>query len=73
MTAQPSLRTIPSADTILRRGAEVVAIEADALRLLATSLDDAFVAACEAVYSARGRVVITGMGKSGHIARKWPP
>src|SRR5688572_23284473 len=71
MTAQPALRTVPSADSILRRGAEVVGIEAEALRVLAGALDGTFVQACEAIFSAHGRVVITGMGKSGHIGRKW--
>jgi arabinose-5-phosphate isomerase len=71
MTAQPYLRALPTADLILRRGAEVVRIEADALHLLANSLEYSFVEACEAIYSAHGRVVVTGMGKSGHIGRKW--
>ena len=60
-----------SAEEILRRGAEVIKIEANALDILAESLDRSFVDACEAMLSARGRVVITGMGKSGHIGRKW--
>jgi len=71
MTAQPILRALPSAESILRRGAEVIKIEAGALDLLADSLDESFVEACEAIISSRGRTVITGMGKSGHIARKW--
>jgi arabinose-5-phosphate isomerase len=71
MIAQPSLRVLPAAETILRRGKEVVRIEADALRLLGDSLEDSFVEACEAIISSPGRVVVTGMGKSGHIARKW--
>lgn len=56
---------------MLRRGAEVVKIEAEALAVLANSLDHSFVEACEAIISSPGRVVITGMGKSGHIGRKW--
>lgn len=39
--------------------------------MLASSLDDSFTIACEAILESRGRVVITGMGKSGHIGRKW--
>lgn len=70
MTVQPILRT-PAADSILRRGAEVIKIEADALGRLAESLDSTFVDACEAILETRGRVVVTGMGKSGHIGRKW--
>ena len=71
MIALPSLRVLPAAETILQRGTEVIRIEAEALRVLADSLEASFVEACEAIISSRGRVVVTGMGKSGHIARKW--
>lgn len=60
-----------SAEKIRRRGEEVIRAEADALNLLAEALEDSFVDACEAIVASRGRVVITGMGKSGHIGRKW--
>jgi len=71
MTVQPFLRTQPIADSILRRGAEVIKVEAEALHLMADALEDSFVDACEAILETRGRVVITGMGKSGHVGRKW--
>jgi arabinose-5-phosphate isomerase len=71
VTAQALLQIQPTAEGILRRAAEVITIEAEALHCLAGSLDEAFVEACEVIISARGRVVITGMGKSGHIGRKW--
>jgi len=71
VTAQALLQVRTSAEEILRRGAEVIKIEANALDILADSLDLSFVQACEAIISSRGRVVITGMGKSGHIGRKW--
>ena len=45
-------------------------IEAAALGALRARLDGAFVAACGTCLSCRGRVIVTGMGKSGHIARK---
>lgn len=70
MTAKPSIHAVSNADNILKRGAEVVRIEADALGVLADSLDGTFVDACEAILATRGRVVVTGMGKSGHIGRK---
>lgn len=47
-----------------------LALEADALRALADSLDGAFSAAVETLAGIKGRVVVSGMGKSGHIARK---
>jgi arabinose-5-phosphate isomerase len=45
-------------------------IEAAALGALRARLDGAFVAACRTCLSCRGRVIVTGMGKSGHIAHK---
>lgn len=44
--------------------------EQQALELLKQELDERFVAACQTILACRGRVVITGMGKSGHIGRK---
>lgn len=48
----------------------VLTAEAAALEALAASLDGPFVAAVEALAAASGRVVVSGMGKSGHVARK---
>lgn len=48
----------------------VLAIEADAIRGLIDRLDDNFDRAVEALFACSGRVVVTGMGKSGIIAQK---
>jgi arabinose-5-phosphate isomerase len=48
----------------------VLALEADALGALAQSLDERFVRAVETILAAKGRVICTGIGKSGHVARK---
>ncbi|MBI1238205.1 MAG: KpsF/GutQ family sugar-phosphate isomerase [Alphaproteobacteria bacterium] len=48
----------------------VLEIEADALRALAQSLDGAFSAAVDLLMCAKGRVIVSGMGKSGHVAQK---
>lgn len=48
----------------------VLTIEADALRALAERLDERFAAALELIRGRHGRVVVSGIGKSGHIARK---
>ncbi|WP_417631880.1 KpsF/GutQ family sugar-phosphate isomerase [Acinetobacter baumannii] len=45
-------------------------IEQQAIDVLATQIDDRFNRACEKLLQCKGRVVITGMGKSGHIGRK---
>lgn len=49
---------------------EVLDIEAAAVARLAERIDAGFVRACEIILACRGRVVVTGMGKSGHVANK---
>ena len=49
---------------------ETLRIEENALQILATQIDDRFSRACEIILQCTGRLVITGMGKSGHIGRK---
>jgi len=51
-------------------GRRVIAIEAQGLEAVAGRLDGAFTEACRLMLACRGRVVCTGMGKSGHVARK---
>lgn len=51
-------------------GRRVLSVEAEALLTLSQSLDDAFVQAVETLFNAKGRIVCTGIGKSGHVARK---
>lgn len=51
-------------------GRRVFALEREALDAVAARIDGAFSAACRAILFCRGRVVCTGMGKSGHVARK---
>jgi len=58
------------AKSILNRATEVIRIEVEALQKLAESLDETFVAACRTILDAKGRVIVTGMGKSGQIGRK---
>jgi arabinose-5-phosphate isomerase len=48
----------------------VLATEASALRALAAALNDDFARAVESLGGISGRVVVSGMGKSGHVARK---
>lgn len=54
----------------VREGAEVVRLEAEALLGLERRLDQSFDDACRRVIACQGRVVVVGMGKSGHIAGK---
>ena len=54
----------------LARARRVLKLEADGLEAMAAALDDSFVRAVEALEKVQGRIVVTGMGKSGHIAHK---
>jgi len=49
---------------------EVLEIESNSLIRLADQLDDRFSHACELILKCKGRVIITGIGKSGHIGNK---
>ncbi|MDD9800627.1 MAG: KpsF/GutQ family sugar-phosphate isomerase [Gammaproteobacteria bacterium] len=48
----------------------VIRLEAEALGALVPRIDETFDAACDMITAAAGRVVVTGMGKSGHIGGK---
>ena len=55
---------------IKERAIETLKIEATAIENLIERVDDEFVAAVEEILRCKGRVVVTGMGKSGHVGRK---
>ena len=55
---------------IKQRAIETLKIEAAAIENLIPRIDDEFVKAVESILHCKGRVVITGMGKSGHVGRK---
>lgn len=63
----PHHRLSPKALQLAR---QVLRVEADAVASLIPRIDDRFLAALELVLNCRGRVVVSGIGKSGHIARK---
>lgn len=54
----------------LDTGRRVITREAEALALLAGALDASFAAAVRLILDAPGRVIVSGMGKSGHVGRK---
>jgi arabinose-5-phosphate isomerase len=58
------------ANKTLALAAKTLTIEADAIMALTTRLGPAFVCAVEALLNVKGRVVVMGMGKSGHVGRK---
>ena len=56
--------------TALELARRVLAIEADAVRAMIARLDERFLAAVSLILGCKGRVIVSGIGKSGHIARK---
>jgi arabinose-5-phosphate isomerase len=56
--------------TLIEAGRRALAIEMAAIAALGPRLDPAFAAACRLCMACEGRVIVTGMGKSGHIGRK---
>ena len=77
MKAEPAARDCENAvsenlnnDELIALAREVLAIESRAVDALRTRLDDDFASACKLINDTPGRVVVTGMGKSGHISSK---
>jgi arabinose-5-phosphate isomerase len=67
----PALKAISSAaDGDLAVARRVLDLAAQALASLSGGLDGAFSKAVETILAARGRVIVSGMGKSGHVGRK---
>lgn len=67
-------KTRPAPQFLIESARRAIRIERDGLGLLAAALDgalgDSFMAAIDILKRARGRVILSGIGKSGHIARK---
>jgi len=66
---EPALRVTVTADAIAM-ARDVLEIEAKAINDLITRLDERFSRAVQVILDCHGRIVVSGMGKSGHIARK---
>jgi arabinose-5-phosphate isomerase len=63
-------KSISAAPRALELGRQVLEIEAAAVQALSVRLDESFLHALDLILSCEGRVIVSGMGKSGHIARK---
>jgi arabinose-5-phosphate isomerase len=73
MTAEsnpPGAIAALSDSAVIELGRQALSTEANALGALIPRLDDTFVRACRLCLECRGRVIVTGMGKSGHIGGK---
>ena len=66
----PTIAAAASPAGLVASGRRVVEIEGQALAAVGARIGEDFARACALVMAGRGRVVATGMGKSGHIARK---
>ena len=64
------IKFLADAPRALELGRQVLSIEAAAVQTLSTRLDDHFLQALDVILRCEGRVIVSGMGKSGHIARK---
>jgi len=60
---------MPTSDAI-KHALKALSIEKAAIQNIANNLDDSFTKACKLCLDCKGKVVVTGMGKSGHIANK---
>ncbi len=70
MSKQKPLKPGRSPEQILEAGRRVIRMESEAVAELEQRLGASFVRAAEAILDARGRVIVSGLGKSGIIARK---
>ncbi|MFC4764405.1 KpsF/GutQ family sugar-phosphate isomerase [Dyella koreensis] len=68
--AHPTKPAALDAEAIVRSARTVIATEAAAIRALEPRIGPEFVEACRLILGCAGRVVVIGMGKSGHVARK---
>ncbi|MCH8504415.1 MAG: KpsF/GutQ family sugar-phosphate isomerase [Ectothiorhodospiraceae bacterium] len=59
-----------SDDKLRQLGRRVLELEADEVRALTARIDEAFVRACHYLLQCEGRIVVLGMGKSGHVGSK---
>lgn len=57
-------------NTLIQSAQKVIQIETQAVSNLANRLDESFINACQLIQNCQGKVVLIGMGKSGHIGNK---
>ncbi|HZF26826.1 MAG TPA: KpsF/GutQ family sugar-phosphate isomerase [Steroidobacteraceae bacterium] len=74
MAAKPQSQSVAGGpltdDALLELGRQALKTEAEAVNALIPRLDVAFARACRLCLECKGRVIVTGMGKSGHVAGK---
>lgn len=63
-------KTVENSQRLLVAARHVIAREVEGLEAVSAALDNKFLALVELIFALKGRVIISGMGKSGHIGRK---
>ncbi|MDA0237911.1 MAG: KpsF/GutQ family sugar-phosphate isomerase [Proteobacteria bacterium] len=63
-------KTTEHSDPVIAYAQQVLEIEANAILEISEHLDESFRRACDLMLACKGRIVVSGIGKSGHIARK---
>ena len=61
---------MPSSNPLIASAKRTISLELEAINSLLMRIDQSFVKACELILACKGRVVVVGMGKSGHIGHK---
>ena len=69
-TTRPLSNPLLDATALIRSAQAVISTEAQAIEALHGRIDANFLRACQLMFECAGRVIVSGMGKSGHIARK---
>ena len=64
------VKKIAKNEQLLDSARAVIAREVEGLEAVAASLDETFLSVVEVIANLKGRVIVSGMGKSGHVARK---
>ena len=67
---RPMSNPLLDATALIHSAQAVIATEAQAIQALHARIDANFLRACQLMFECPGRVIVSGMGKSGHIARK---
>jgi arabinose-5-phosphate isomerase len=70
MPKDPTQLPVPGDSASIAAARRVIEVEIDGLRRLIDGLDESFAAAIDRLAAVSGRIIVTGMGKSGHVARK---
>ena len=69
-STEPASSTVPTPSDVLQQGKAVITVEIEALQALHNRLNTTFEQAIALLEATRGRIIVTGMGKSGHIGKK---